>query len=473
MESLRAKILLPFICVSAAMVLGVGVLIFSPILGKNVLFLAAIPVASLVLLVMFLDAKWMMLILLYTRSMLDPVLNLTKIGGGDAAGAGMGAVLNLLVLVLIGVLILRFPKKFSGNNPMIRQWGIFCGVCGLSVLYSPERMQSIKLLMNLLTYVAIVTIPIVLVRTSEDKKNWIRHLYYSSFMPVGFAIVGFATKQSFFYSFGRLKGTFTHANILAFYLVFIITVIFYILKSGEFKLSGGKRFFHYVYLIVVAGVLIVTGTRSAWLACAGFFFIYSFLKERRNFFILLVIVPLLIFVPQVKTRVDDLMTGTGQTRNEKLNAMTWRLKLWSSSMDSIKRRPILGYGLGSFEYYSSSFFSLEKKSRTPAHNAFIEILFETGLLGLVSYFMIYGTALKICWRKLCGNLSGLSREAAIVFSSVIGYLLVCFSDNTLYYLAFNWYFWFFIGLMMHYFLSIAEGPQQQASEPVNQEQRRL
>jgi hypothetical protein len=34
----------------------------------------------------------------------------------------------------------------------------------------------------------------------------------------------------------------------------------------------------------------------------------------------------------------------------------------------------------------------------------------------------------------------------LLFAYVLSYAMVSFSDNMLYYLAFNWYFWFFIGL---------------------------
>ena len=34
------------------------------------------------------------------------------------------------------------------------------------------------------------------------------------------------------------------------------------------------------------------------------------------------------------------------------------------------------------------------------------------------------------------------------YSLAILYLVGCYTDNMLYYLAFNWYFWFFIGLVL-------------------------
>ena len=43
------------------------------------------------------------------------------------------------------------------------------------------------------------------------------------------------------------------------------------------------------------------------------------------------------------------------------------------------------------------------------------------------------------------NLSGLW---AVVVGYFISYVLICFADNLSYYLALNWYVWFFIALML-------------------------
>jgi O-antigen ligase len=84
----------------------------------------------------------------------------------------------------------------------------------------------------------------------------------------------------------------------------------------------------------------------------------------------------------------------------------------------------------------------------PAHNAYLGILFETGIIGLLSYLFIFFAILKKISLKLSIILKKTSFEYAIIFSYVLSYMVSSFSDNMLYYLAFNWYFWFFIGIML-------------------------
>ena len=148
--------------------------------------------------------------------------------------------------------------------------------------------------------------------------------------------------------------------------------------------------------------------------------------------------------------------------------MYWRVQLWKSSLDLVKHRPVVGHGLGSFESYSADFFTLDKKHErtgggTPAHNAYLELLFETGVVGLSAYLAIFFVILRRFWGQVKSKVPGVSTEATILFCYTIGYLTIGISDNTLYYLAFNWYFWFFIALILQSLTFHV--PQAEAAEP--------
>jgi O-antigen ligase len=433
-------------CIFVGLMAGLVALALSPVIGKNILFVALVPLAGLFVLVMFLDVRWMMIFLLYTRALLDPILDMTRFG----EGAGMGAVLNLLIVVVAFTLMVRFPKQITGHRAFIKSWIIFLSACFLCVVFSVERVKSFKLWLNFVTYFCIVLIPLMTVKKPADKRFWLKALFFSSFLPICFAYAGVVTKHPVFYAFGRLKGTFTHSNILAFYIVLIIGVDFYILKTSLFRLTLAQKCWLWIYMVMLLVLLIITQTRSAWISCVALFLIYSLLKEKKLLFVLILVIPLLLMVPQVKTRLSELTEGTGTRKSEQMNSMTWRLKLWESSLNSIRQRPLFGYGLGSFEKMSRSFAKMDKWG-SAAHNSYLELMFETGIVGLLSYLWIYWVVLKTFFLKMKSKIRGVSLEAAVVFSCTIAYFLVGFSDNTLYYLALNWYFWFFIGLVLQSF----------------------
>ncbi len=438
----RTEIFMIFI---SACFLGLATLFFAPLLVRNKLFLFGLPFAAIVALVMVMNIRAMFIIILMTRALLDPIFDKTKIGGV----VGIGGVLNLFVILMVILLVSRQPQTLKKNR-YVGAWMIFLAAAGFAVFYSPWRGQALKLFLNLSTYAAVFTVPFYIVKNEADKKFWIKLILLSSFVPLAFAYLGLIIKHPMLYSSGRLTGTFTHANILAFYLVLMITIVLYILKTGIFKISVMQRFLLWGYAANLLFILVMTQTRSAWLSCAALFLTYSFLKERKMLLICFIGIVGMLLLPPVQARLQDLSQGTGKTqsRREKLNSMAWRLELWKSSLPSIAHKPLLGHGLGTFQEASISFFRLANWEGAPAHNVYLELLFEAGMAGLLAYLMIYIQLLKTLFRRIRRTLGSASVEAAIVFSYVIGYMLVCISDNALYYLGFNWYFWFFIGVII-------------------------
>ncbi|HEU5401875.1 MAG TPA: hypothetical protein VFU86_10990, partial [Terriglobales bacterium] len=103
---------------------------------------------------------------------------------------------------------------------------------------------------------------------------------------------------------------------------------------------------------------------------------------------------------------------------------------------------ILGYGLGSYQSYVPLFFPRgEGQLGVGPHNAFLQIYFEMGIAGVISAALLMTSiAFKL--------ISMLGRDTAGSFTMLMmcsGYLIICYSDNLLDYLQFQWFFWFTIG----------------------------
>jgi O-antigen ligase len=415
-----------------------------PMGEKNVLFLFVLPVVGFFFLLMIIDVKIALILLLFTRAPLDYVLGLTRVDiQGQSIGVGGG--INLFVLVLALVLVIKRPQALL-ENPISKRWIIYLVICAIAVLYAPVRGRGVRLFLNLLSYYGMLTIPYVLINRFEDKKFWLKVLLFSTILPVFFANLDLFRGAPNYQDAGmRIQGTFPHPNILAFYLVFVITLVFYVLQGDMFSLNKAGKAFLRIYILNLFILLMATKTRNAWIACWGLFFLYGLLKERRYLFYSLTASVLALFISPIRERVFNVIGSVDLEDVESLNSFTWRLRLWKASLLSIKETFFFGNGLASFEFVVERLPGWDV--RAGAHNTYLEVLLETGLLGIAAYVGIYFKLLKIFYTKMRETVANLSTEYILLFCYAGSYVVVCFGDNMLYYLSFNWYFWFFMGVM--------------------------
>jgi O-antigen ligase len=427
-------------------VTGIALIQILPFLATNFFFLAAFPLICIFFILMVANIRCMLVFLIFVRVLLDPLLNYTKLNilGEDI---GIGGVINLLVILLACFLFMRNPKYILENNHF-RSWIVFLSVCAVAITYSPVVGRALRLFLNLLSYMCMAAIAFFIVDNENKKRFWLKLLLFASFLPICWANLDLLKGGSFYADAGmRIQGTFTHPNILAFYLVLIIILSFYILKSCSFSLNLTKRNILRIYITNLLILLLATKTRSAWIACWAAFFIYGLLKERRYLFISTISAGLLLLNPTVMGRARDVFFNTTPMAQAGLNSFAWRLELWKSSLQYIKEKIIFGHGLASFKYLSRS-FSASLGTEVAAHNIYLETMFELGLFGLFSYLAVCVSALKVFYLQQKDGVRRLSAEYIIAFSYLISYMIVSLADNMFYYLTFNWYCWFFIGILL-------------------------
>jgi O-antigen ligase len=88
-----------------------------------------------------------------------------------------------------------------------------------------------------------------------------------------------------------------------------------------------------------------------------------------------------IYVPQ--TLIERLSTTTQEVEGGRIGG---RFKLWKAGLQAFVRRPVVGYGPSSFPRVSQNY--LVTKSQV-AHNSFVSVLVEEGLVGLILFTMMF------------------------------------------------------------------------------------
>ena len=428
-------------CVTAAY----GILAFSPVMEKNLLFLFALPLVGLLMVLLIYSPRLFLVALILTRGLLDPLLDMTRL---DFAGGNMGAgaLLNLLPIILAVFLIIRRPHVLT-TQAVGKSWLIFLSVCLASVFISPVPGTGVRMFLNLLTYFCMFVIPYYFVEKEGDREYWLRILLISSFAVALFAFVDLFSGGSYYSDAGvRIKGTFSHPNILAFYLVLAIAITFYILKSDQAGLTTKKRFLLNIFMVTLLFLVVATMTRNAWIACFLMFAFYGVTAERK-YLLFICFIPLLpLLSPQISDRVSEIIAGHSSFSSNRLDSMTWRVEMWKSALLSAKQNILLGHGLASFKEFSVRFFEAGRTGAA-AHNVYLQLLFETGICGLAAFLAVFFTIGRTVIGKIKSDHVPSRRGQVILTGYLLGYLVVSFADNVLDYLAFNWYFWFFIGIM--------------------------
>lgn len=439
MNSMNAKALLAGLAVvMTGLLAGLGAVGFVDVVDGKLALITALPFVLALGMLLVLDKRKLFFLILLFRASGDLVLETTRFGGG----MGVGGLINALVILLALMFIFERPSGLSKRAMSI--WGPVLAVAFAAMFYSPEFKDAIRVFLALVSYMAVFVIAFYVVRSKEDFEFAITIILLSSLIPVIYALFVVATYSggSIFSDTFRLRGTFSHPNILAFYLVINVSLIFYRLKTSFVDAPFYKCAALWFWMALMLGLLLLTQTRSAWAAMFVIFAVYGVFFQQR-YLLYLVLAPLLaLLVPSVRDRLLDLGQGNEVGRYSELNSFAWRQLLWKTAMEWMAiSKSVFGYGLNSFKHYSPIFFPLAGGTHWGAHSTYVQWFFETGVVGVLASAWMY---VRLFFTLKLGIKEN-RLSTIIVITLLIEYLFFAFSDNMLDYLAFNWYYWFFIG----------------------------
>lgn len=421
-----------------SLLIGAIIPMFAAGMGYQPGRLAALPAVLLLGLLLLYDYKKLLMVILLLRSVGDKALESTSFGIGDAR-MGIGGLINLVVIIIACMMVMEKPRIFPKR--LAQYWLPILMMMFVGVIISYEKGAAIKIYLGMLSYFAIFIIAVYTVRSNEDFNKAIRLVLWSSVIPTLYSLVDVALHMRGGGGF-RLESTFSHPNVLAFYLTLMLVLCLYMLKSQLFTITPRGRLVICLYMPVLLGQLLLTQTRSAWLACFLIFVLYALMFERKYLLYLLLLPLAVVFIPSVQDRLMDLDRGDEMVRYAPLNSFAWRQLLWKSAIDWMEaKKMVFGYGLDGFGHFAAMFFPVDRTVRWDAHNVYVQFFFEIGAVGLMCYLWLYA---RVLWTiRLILRMDRVS--GFLLLAIVMQYLIVSYSDNMFRYLAFNWYFWFSVG----------------------------
>jgi hypothetical protein len=146
-------------------------------------------------------------------------------------------------------------------------------------------------------------------------------------------------------------------------------------------------------LMIIAGAMVLTYARMALVACISAALILALILRRSRMFVIVAAVPLLLLAVVAMTE-----TGLSHLR-ESLHDAEIRAHMFGTAIDLFRQHPIAGIGHGLYRATVAPTWD-GKGALMDAHNAELQVLAETGLIGFVGLATAFVVCLGRVWRRV-------------------------------------------------------------------------
>ena len=272
-----------------------------------------------------------------------------------------------------------------------------------------ERMEGLVAHIHLFLYFLVASAMI------KGEKLW-RRLFQTS-LGVSIIVGFFAVTQLFAsgsFQSTRVDATLGNADYLAVYMLFNAFFALYLILRKE---TG--RVERWIYSAITLFDLIImyfTATRGVILGFGVGLFIMMVLisifeKENLNLrkwsrwiiAVLIAIVIIFVLVRNVPAVKNNSVLGRFATASLTGGDISARFQIWDMAFQGFKERPILGWGQDNFnfvfnKYYNPGMYGQEQWFDR-SHDVFLDWLIAGGILGLLSYLLIFAGGVYYIWRK--------------------------------------------------------------------------
>jgi len=201
--------------------------------------------------------------------------------------------------------------------------------------------------------------------------------------------------------------------------IFLLTLVYY------HKLKKNKKLLTTCCLLLVSCLLsiILSGSRGAWISgggtiiVIGAFYLFTYIRKKLRFIheTKIILATFIIFI--LLFPVSSLILGFSQRTEGELEAgkdsfliferakssidigetsVRSRWDIWKATLASIKKHPLLGVSIGNYPIVLGEDISAAKRGAS-AHNLYMDVASEMGILGLVVLALIFWQILKTSW----------------------------------------------------------------------------
>jgi O-antigen ligase len=329
------------------------------------------------------------------------------------------------------------PFRFDRFNVIMF---FFLAWLGMSVFYAMDGDEALG---RFYTFVQLVVATLMFMSVVDTVPK-VRGLLWS--IVIWSAIATVAGLGRYYSEMSRsVSGFAGDRNTFAIYANVAIVCTYVLYQSSR---GRGRILLSLIMPILFFG-LALTFSRTGVLAMMLSLFVVGYwIAREKRIATVLVTLAILVLIAAVLPETFWARVGTiGPSMEGRRESFGTRVDLWSMGLQMIRDHPILGVGLGNFATATMRYAHGEYlMSRLVAHNAYMSVVAETGIIGLCLFLALHGMALKSLHRAR--NVGAILHDPSLKMMSIAAegsLLAIMFSALSLSSEGLK-YLWLFFGL---------------------------
>ena len=333
---------------------------------------------------------WLLLFMIFTI----PSANFLVLPGIGTASRVMGILVG--AFWLLTVLVRGKIRKLS---PFYTFIFLFFLWDALSILWSRDPDSTLT---QIFTYAQMTVFTLMLwdlCTTPKTIRAGLQAYVLGLTIPIASTVINFITSIGTEYAlYGRYASVGSNTNTTGILLALGLPLAWYLAASaGEGKKAQVLKLVNYAYIPAITFTIILTATRFAVImSLPTFLFGLSTLARLKPVSRILIFVFLTATVIMLVPKIPQANLQRLGTIDDEILAgdLSDRTNLWKTGLDIWFENPILGIGGNG---YRTAVMPIYGRPRS-AHNSFIAISAELGIIGLSLFAIIIVTAVFLAWR---------------------------------------------------------------------------
>jgi O-antigen ligase len=306
--------------------------------------------------------------------------------------------------------------------------------CVISVLFNLDSKKSIDIVTSVWYLFGLLQVIAITLIFSQNRMHYLKETLITTFLIAAFfeQILGLlqycqlgATSLD---SMRGVQGTYAHHAMLGNMMTIALSLFLYrLLNSTTFKL----KIVYGAGILTSVYIMIISGSRSGLLGLILSLVIFTVLhfKIKKIYFFYLSVLIVLSFIILLFTPLHEIIQNTVNNEHTKTIDLSsyGRLLILKGAIYNFLHidvfHKLFGIGFGNFYTINYPFVLFSNaKHASGAHNNFLHVLTETGILGLIIFIILFGIIIFELAKK--------SKHDTLAFSFLFATVALLFSGLT-------------------------------------------